>query len=54
MLTGTADGEGRTGEVQWNFEKFLIDTDGTVVARFGPQVAPVDPELLRAVHSVLA
>ena len=54
VLTETADGEGRTGDVQWNFEKFLLDADGTVLARFSPQVAPTDPALVEAVRSVLA
>ncbi len=33
-LVGFADGEGHTGDIRWNFEKFLIGRDGTVVARF--------------------
>jgi glutathione peroxidase len=54
VLTETADDEGRTGDIQWNFEKFLLDADGTVVARFAPGVAPEDPALVKAVQSVLA
>ena len=54
VLTETADDEGRTGDIQWNFEKFLLDVDGTVVARFAPGVAPEDPALVKAVRSVLA
>ena len=54
VLTETADDEGRTGDIQWNFEKFLLDADGTVVARFAPGVVPEDPELVKAVQSVLA
>jgi glutathione peroxidase len=54
VLTETADEQGRTGDVQWNFEKFLIDADGTVVARFNPSVVPDDPGLVKAVRSVLA
>ena len=29
-------------DIVWNFEKFLIDRTGTVVARFGPMVTPED------------
>ena len=54
VLTRTPDEQGRTGDVQWNFEKFLLDADGTVVARFNPSVVPEDPELVKAVQSVLA
>ena len=33
-------GDGDTPDIQWNFEKFLVDSDGTVVARFAPWVTP--------------
>ena len=52
-LTATLDEQGRAA-VQWNFEKFLVAADGTVVARFSPSVAPEDPALVRAVQSLLA
>jgi glutathione peroxidase len=54
QLVGVADAEGRDGDIQWNFEKFLIDDTGVVVARFGPRVTPEDPELRAAVERVLA
>lgn len=41
-------------EILWNFEKFLIDRKGQVVARFSPDVAPDDPRLLAAVEEQLA
>ena len=41
-------------DVLWNFEKFLIGKDGTVVARFAPAVAPDDPALVGAIDSELA
>ncbi len=53
VLTETPDHEGRR-DIQWNFEKFLVDGDGTVVARFSPGVVPDDPALVKAVESVLA
>jgi glutathione peroxidase len=40
--------------ILWNFEKFLIGRDGTVVARFSPEVAPDDPAVLAAIESALA
>ena len=45
--------EGEAGDVQWNFEKFLIAADGTVVARFGPRVTPEDPRLVDAIKGML-
>ena len=54
VLTQHADEQGREGDIQWNFEKFLLDADGTVVARFAPSVAPEDPMLVKAVQTVLA
>ncbi|MEX5683352.1 MULTISPECIES: glutathione peroxidase [Pseudomonas] len=43
-----------TTDVLWNFEKFLIDRQGTVVARFAPDVAADDPRLLEAIEAQLA
>jgi glutathione peroxidase len=54
VLTQTPDEQGRAGDVQWNFEKFLLDGDGTVVARYNPSVVPDDPDVVKAVQSVLA
>ena len=33
-------GEGDSSDVTWNFEKFLVDRTGAVVARWGPQTTP--------------
>ena len=33
-------GEGASSDITWNFEKFLVDKDGNVVARFGPTTTP--------------
>jgi glutathione peroxidase len=52
-LVGTADGEGHTGDVRWNFEKFLIGRDGTVVGRFSPQTEPESAELVSAVEKAI-
>jgi glutathione peroxidase len=51
-LVDAADEQGRTGDVQWNFEKFLIDGSGSVVARFSPKVEPDDPRLVDAVQQL--
>jgi glutathione peroxidase len=53
-LVGFADGEGHTGDIRWNFEKFLIGRDGTVVARFSPQTEPEAAEVVAAVESAVA
>jgi glutathione peroxidase len=52
-LTGVADAAGDAGDVQWNFEKFVVGTDGRVVARLRPRVTPDSPELIAAVESAL-
>ncbi|MFF7725340.1 glutathione peroxidase [Streptomyces sp. NPDC008001] len=52
-LVGTPDAEGHTGDIRWNFEKFLIAPDGEVVARFGPRTEPDAPEVVSAVEAVL-
>lgn len=51
-LTTSTDAEGHTGEIRWNFEKFLIGRDGTVT-RFGPLVTPEDPALVSAIEAAL-
>ena len=52
-LVDQPDAEGHTGDVRWNFEKFLVGPDGTVRARFGPQTPPDAPEVVAAVESAL-
>jgi glutathione peroxidase len=47
------DSTGHTGDIRWNFEKFLIGPDGEVAARFGPQVEPDAPEVITAIESLL-
>lgn len=42
-----------TGDVRWNFEKFLVGRDGRVVARFASKVAPESPELRDAIGAAL-
>jgi glutathione peroxidase len=52
-LNEVADPEGNAGDVQWNFEKFLVAPGGRVVGRFRPQVKPDDPTLVEAIEGVL-
>lgn len=52
-LTQTPNEEGEAGDVQWNFEKFLIAADGTPIARFGPRVEPGDPRLVDAIEAMV-
>ena len=52
-LTRTADEKGTDGDIQWNFEKFLVDGSGNVVARFSPQVEPEDEQIISAIKEQL-
>ena len=53
-LTPVQDGEGHSGDIRWNFEKFLVGKDGTTVVRFGPMVAPDDAVLRAAITKALS
>ena len=53
VLTLATTASGKTGDVRWNFEKYLIDRDGTVVARFSHPVPPEDPRLIEAIEDLL-
>ncbi|NBX28982.1 glutathione peroxidase [bacterium] len=50
-LTESADPK---GEVAWNFEKFLIGKDGSVIGRFKSGVSPESPDLAKAIEAALA
>jgi glutathione peroxidase len=52
-LTKTPDADGEAGDVQWNFEKFLLAPGGEVVNRFRPRTVPDAPEVIRAIEAVL-
>jgi glutathione peroxidase len=53
-LVGFADAEGHTGDIRWNFEKFLIGKDGRIAARFSPQTEPESAEIVAAVEKAIA
>lgn len=52
-LTQHPDADGEAGDIQWNFEKFLVDADGRVVNRFRPRTEPTDPAVVSAIESLL-
>ena len=53
QLTQQNDADGKAGDIQWNFEKFLVSPEGEVVARFRPMIEPAAPELVSAVEQAL-
>jgi glutathione peroxidase len=52
-LTEAPDAAGEAGDVQWNFEKFLVRPDGSVAARFRPGTEPEAPEVIAAIEANL-
>lgn len=52
-LTRAADTDGEAGDIQWNFEKFLVGADGQVLGRFRPRTEPDAPEVIAAVEAAL-
>ncbi|MEY2568424.1 MAG: glutathione peroxidase [Actinomycetota bacterium] len=52
-LTAAADAEGHSGDIRWNFEKFLVSPGGEIVARFNPTVEPEDPQITQAIEANL-
>ncbi len=52
QLTGVSDAEGEAGDIQWNFEKFLVSPD-LAVRRFRPGTDPEAPELVEAIEAAL-
>ena len=53
QLVDVPDAEGHTGDIRWNFEKFLLAPGGEVVARFSPMVEPTADEVVQAVEKIL-
>ncbi|MFJ8915288.1 glutathione peroxidase [Amycolatopsis sp. NPDC102389] len=52
-LTKAADAEGAAGDVQWNFEKFLVAPSGEVVGRFRPRTEPEDETITKAIDAAI-
>jgi glutathione peroxidase len=53
-LTASETDPGFSGDIQWNFTKFLVDREGKVIARFPSATRPDSPELKAAVENALA
>lgn len=53
QLTQVPDAEGETGDIQWNFEKFLVSPDFEVLARFRPRTEPESDEVVSAIEAAL-
>ena len=54
VLTEATDPAGHTGDVRWNFEKWLVAPTGTVIARFAPKTEPLDASVLAAIDASVA
>ena len=54
VLTELSDAEGNSGDIRWNFEKFLVNRQGEPVLRFSPLVEPDSDALLEALETLLA
>ncbi|MDX6212037.1 MAG: glutathione peroxidase [Frankiales bacterium] len=52
-LTAIPDAAGVAGDVQWNFEKFLVGPDGELLARIRPQTVPESDEVVSVIESHL-
>ncbi|WP_189251880.1 glutathione peroxidase [Lentzea flava] len=52
-LVQQPDADGVAGDVQWNFEKFLVSRDGKVLRRFRPRVEPEDAVITDAIEAAL-
>ena len=52
-LVTAEDSEGESGDIQWNFEKFLVAPGGEIVGRFRPKMTPDDPAVVAAIEAAL-
>jgi glutathione peroxidase len=52
-LTVVEDADGKAGDVEWNFEKFVVAPGGEIVARFRPKTPPDAPEVVALIESLL-
>jgi glutathione peroxidase len=53
FLTGSSTDSQFSGDIKWNFTKFLVGRDGRLQARFEPKVTPDSPEVIAAVEAAL-
>ncbi|CAN5766252.1 glutathione peroxidase [soil metagenome] len=54
FLTHKETNPGMEGDITWNFEKFLADKDGKIIARFSPKTLPTDPDVTQKIEAALA
>jgi glutathione peroxidase len=54
FLTGADTNPALSGDIKWNFNKFLVGKDGEVLARFEPPVEPTSAEVTEAIEKALA
>lgn len=52
-LTGEETNPGFSGDIRWNFDKFLFSKEGKVVARFSPKIKPESEEVINAIEKEL-
>ncbi|MGE0399855.1 MAG: glutathione peroxidase [Kofleriaceae bacterium] len=52
-LVTLPDDKGKTGDIQWNFEKFVVSADGKTITRFSPKTKPDDPKVVAAIEAGL-
>lgn len=52
-LTPMTDNTGHSGDIQWNFEKFVVAADGGTIQRFSPKTAPDDTAVVAAIEAGL-
>lgn len=52
-LTGEETNPDFAGDITWNFEKFLLDREGNIVARFDPRTTPDAPQVIAAIEAEL-
>lgn len=53
FLTNKESNPGFDGDITWNFEKFLTDKNGKIIARFTPKTKPDDPTITKAIEDAL-
>lgn len=54
FLTDSETDPDFSGEITWNFEKFLLDRDGAIIARYKPKIRPDDPEVISTIEKALS
>lgn len=52
-LVRHGDESGASGDIAWNFEKFLVDGSGAVVARWSPTTDPTDERVIGAIENLI-